>query len=109
MLSRAEQYRHPKWLEKAEEIKQRDNYTCRVCGDKSHNKDVHHICYFPDTHLWEYDDELLITVCRQHHEMLTYDLPKIAGLIAFKLLTEIDIISLNNVIDILKNNLKKVA
>lgn len=86
MLSYSEQLQHPKWLEKKELIFKRDGYKCLICGDSTHRLQVHHLCYFPDTHAWEYDDELLKTVCMKHHEILTYDLPKLSGLIAWNIL-----------------------
>ena len=103
MLTLSEQYKHELWTRKSNEIKARDNDTCLVCGDKTHRHDVHHLCYFPDLHIWEYDNELLITVCRTHHEILNLELPKLAGLIAFKILTsEIDPNNIDWLIDLLK-------
>jgi hypothetical protein len=100
-LSRREQLNHPLWIEKVEEIQNRDGYCCVICGDGSHRLEIHHLCYFPDLLAWEYDNELMVTVCRKHHDQLTYDLPKIAGLIAFQCLKEnIDLVS---IIEILRN------
>jgi 5-methylcytosine-specific restriction endonuclease McrA len=88
MLSRREQLNHPLWQRKRLEIMNRDNFKCLICGADNKKLNVHHICYFPDLHLWEYDNELLKTVCEDHHEQLTYDLPKIAGLMAWDILTQ---------------------
>lgn len=103
-LSYYEQLTHPFWIKKRDEILIRDNKTCRICDCNTKVVQVHHLCYFPDTHLWEYDDELMVTVCRQHHEQLTYDLPKISGLIAFEALKgNIDLCELTTVLKSLKN------
>lgn len=85
-LSYYEQLQHPLWHKKRLEILQRDDYKCQICGSNIHKLEIHHLCYFPDLLVWEYDDELMITVCKKHHLQLTYDLPKISGLIAFNCL-----------------------
>jgi len=98
-LSYYEQLNHPLWQYKRTEILERDNYTCVVCNSSLHKIDVHHLCYFPDLLIWEYDNELMVTVCKKHHHELTYDLPKISGLIALHCLKSN--IDLTKVIDIL--------
>ena len=85
-LSYREQLIHPLWLDKKADIIERDGRCCRICGTELHKLEVHHLCYLPDLLIWEYDDELMITVCGKHHTQLTYDLPKIAGLISFECL-----------------------
>lgn len=85
-LSYTEQLKHPLWINKQEEIFNRDNYSCLICGSKIHRLQVHHLCYFPGFMAWEYDNELMKTVCIQHHEQLTYDMPKLAGILAWDIL-----------------------
>lgn len=85
-LNLREQYRHPLWDEKRKEILERDNNKCTVCGSSDHRLEVHHLCYLPDLLLWEYDNELMTSVCGKHHEQLNIDLPKVSGLIAFEAL-----------------------
>ena len=105
-LSYYEQLQHPLWIKKKQEILNRDGRSCRVCGSELHKLDVHHLCYLPDLLLWEYDDELMITVCKKHHEQLTYDLPKVAGLIAFNcLINGIDLSLLNEILITLKKTI----
>jgi 5-methylcytosine-specific restriction endonuclease McrA len=104
MLNYYEQLQHPLWFKKRDEIILRDNNTCRVCGDKTHIHQVHHLCYLPDTHLWEYDDELMITTCLKDHQILNLILPKLSGLLAFKIITgDIDPQNINWLIDLLKH------
>jgi 5-methylcytosine-specific restriction endonuclease McrA len=86
MLSYSEQMQHPLWIAKREQIFKRDNHSCKICGDSTHRIQVHHLCYFPDLLAWEYDDELMKTVCLKHHNQLTYDMPKLAGLISWNIL-----------------------
>jgi 5-methylcytosine-specific restriction endonuclease McrA len=81
----------PEWTNKRNEIYKRDNYKCVICGANK-NLSVHHLYYLPETMPWEYDNEGLITVCNDHHKMLNYELPKLSGIIAFKILNcEIDL------------------
>jgi hypothetical protein len=103
-LSYGEQLHDSRWLKKCAEIKERDDYKCRICKDHEHYLDVHHICYFPDILLWEYDNELLITICRKHHKILNFELPKLAGLIAFRILTnDIDPMNIEWFLNLLKD------
>lgn len=100
-LSYREQLTHPLWISKKNEILKRDGYCCTICGSNMHKLEVHHLCYFPDLLIWEYDDELMKSVCGKHHHQLTYDMPKISGLIAFECIkVNIDLI---NIINILKH------
>jgi 5-methylcytosine-specific restriction endonuclease McrA len=102
-LSRREQLNHPLWTSKVQEILERDGYCCTICGDELHKLEIHHLCYLPDLLIWEYDNELLKTVCGKHHDQLTFDLPKISGLIAFQCLKEnIDLTTIQKLLSNLK-------
>jgi hypothetical protein len=102
-LSYKEQLNHPLWIRKKQEILERDGFCCVICGSELHKLEVHHLCYFPDLLIWEYDNELMISVCGKHHTQLTYDLPKISGLIAFQCLKEnIDLIIIQKLLSNLK-------
>jgi len=98
-LSYYEQLKHPLWIKKRNEILKRDDYSCVVCKSNLHKMDVHHLCYFPDLLLWEYDNELMVSICKKHHYQLTYELPKLAGLIAFNcLIQNIDLSTINDIL-----------
>lgn len=93
------QYKTAQWQKKRFEILKRDNFVCRCCGS-DFNLQIHHLYYQPKLKVWEYDNEALVTVCDQCHESLTFDLPKIAGIIAFNLLSKkIDLLKLNSIIE----------
>ncbi len=62
-----EKLNDPRWIARANEIKQRDNYTCQICGSKN-NLHVHHILYQYDLDPWNYIDEALITLCSNCHK-----------------------------------------
>lgn len=46
---------------------QRDNFTCRHCGCSTNTLNVHHLIYLPDHSPWEYEDEMMITLCEPCH------------------------------------------
>lgn len=102
-LNYYEQLQHPNWQRKRLQIFERDNFACKICGNTEHQLQVHHLYYIKDILLWEYDDELLQTVCETHHKQLSFDMPKISGILAFKILQyKIDIVKLNEIIEMFK-------
>lgn len=64
-----EQIKSPKWQKRRLEILQRDDFTCQICGNKDKTLHVHHATYIPDRSIWEYPDEMLITLCEDCHEI----------------------------------------
>lgn len=57
-----EQIKSPKWQKRRLEILQLDNFTCQICGDNEHTLNVHHLVYYKDKKIWEYEDWELITL-----------------------------------------------
>lgn len=45
----------------------RDEFTCRLCGDETTTLDVDHSYYEPGCAPWEYPTESLFTLCRPCH------------------------------------------
>ena len=89
-LNMAEKYVHPLWQKKKNDIYNRDNWTCRCCGNSGskHQLHVHHLYDEKNTNLWEYDDESLVTLCSGCHEKINDNgIKKLAGILAFKILT----------------------
>jgi 5-methylcytosine-specific restriction endonuclease McrA len=62
----AEALKSPKWLDKRELIKSRDECKCVKCGSKK-QLEVHHTYYLSGKMPWEVPDECLITLCRICH------------------------------------------
>lgn len=81
-----EQLKSPLWQKFRLEILQRDHFRCRCCGNDKDQLHTHHLYYLPKTLLWEYDMDGVVSVCPACHEILTKELGKIAGLIAFDVL-----------------------
>ncbi len=87
MLSKEEQYQHPFWRRKSNEILDRDDYTCRCCKSKTIQLNVHHLYYKKDFHIWDYENESLVTLCKDCHSTIHADLFKLSGIIAFEILS----------------------
>lgn len=48
----------------------RDDFTCRMCGDRGSTLHVHHFYYTRNAEPWDYPDGALITVCEWCHDEL---------------------------------------
>lgn len=89
-MNYSSQIKDGRWQRKRLEIMQRDGFKCKICNSID-ALNVHHLHYEPRTKIWEYDNESLVTLCENCHNAIHFDLGKISGLIAFKILSgEID-------------------
>lgn len=68
MKTYAEKLKDPRWQKMRLEILQRDDFTCRDCGDKESTLHVHHCLYLTGKNPWEYMDSELRTLCMSCHE-----------------------------------------
>jgi hypothetical protein len=64
-----EKLKNPKWQKKRLEILERDNWTCQNCSGTSKELNVHHKIYYPNYEPWDYPNDLLITYCKDCHEL----------------------------------------
>jgi|LGOV01.1.fsa_nt_gb hypothetical protein len=64
----AGKWKDPRWQKKRLEIFERDEWTCRFCGEKEETLAVHHLYYEKNKDPWEYDTGALITLCQICHE-----------------------------------------
>jgi hypothetical protein len=76
----SEKLQHPKWQEKRLLILQRDEFTCRECGDKEKMLHVHHKYYENGKEPWDYEDSSLITLCKDCHENETISMKEAIAL-----------------------------
>lgn len=76
----------PEWQRKRLEIMQRDNWRCTLCGTNKNSLTVHHLYYAYGKKPHEYDDESLVTLCRDCHETAHNEVAKISSLIALSVL-----------------------
>ena len=59
------------WQRKVDEIRRRDNYTCRICGTQNKQVHVHHTWYNQDLHYCYYPNHQYLTLCCNCHEKET--------------------------------------
>ena len=60
----------PKWQKKRLDIMNRDKFTCVKCGDNETELHVHHLQYINGNKPWEYDNNDLVTLCKNCHELI---------------------------------------
>lgn len=86
MSEYSEKLKDPRWQKKRLEIMQRDNFTCRLCGDAESELNVHHLYYVSGKAVYEYDNESLVTLCHDCHKSSHNEISKISSLIAFQVI-----------------------
>lgn len=62
-----EKLKLPAWQKKRLEILQRDNWECKLCGEKNKNLHVHHINYIYQANPEDHPNHWLITICEDCH------------------------------------------
>ena len=62
----ADKLRDDRWIKFSAEVKQRDNYTCTICGDRS-NLVAHHRYYVDGREPWDYSLRVMQTLCIECH------------------------------------------
>lgn len=68
MANYQEKLSDPRWQKKRLKIFERDNWTCRKCGDQSTTLAIHHLYYLDNTDPWDYPDDALLTLCKTCHD-----------------------------------------
>lgn len=63
----AEKLKSPHWQRLRLRIFERDNWTCRECGDSESELHVHHIMYIKGRQPWQYEDTNFKTLCEICH------------------------------------------
>jgi hypothetical protein len=56
-----------RWKFRSKSIKERDEFTCKKCGDKKKELNVHHLYYIIGLNPWDYPNNALITLCVDCH------------------------------------------
>ena len=90
----------PLWQKKRLEIMQRDAWRCQLCGTDKNSLTVHHLYYIKNKKPHEYDNEALITLCKDCHEATHNEIAKISSLISWSIVKKGK--SFNQVNDVLK-------
>jgi RNA polymerase subunit RPABC4/transcription elongation factor Spt4 len=71
-MTYAEKLQDPRWQKKRTQVLNRDNFTCKLCGDTKETLDVHHHLYEKGKDPWEYSDDVLDTYCRKCHKLVEH-------------------------------------
>lgn len=94
-LTYSEKLRHPEWQKMRLRIMERDQFTCRECGDKEKTLNVHHRWYEKGKLPWEYDEMAFVTLCEGCHEQVTHRVQAIAvisGVLTLHQMTQIELL-----------------
>lgn len=70
-MTYSEKLKDPRWQKVRLRILDRDNFTCKACGDKDSTLHVHHLTYEKDREPWDYPDTNFITMCWECHQYET--------------------------------------
>lgn len=68
-MSYKQQLAHPLWQKKRLEILERDNWACAWCGVTDKMLHIHHLCYSKGKMAWEAENDSLIAICKDCHEV----------------------------------------
>ena len=64
-------YKDARWQKLRLEVFERDGFQCCGCGlAEEVSLNAHHLLYFPNTKPWDYDPEIIITLCDNCHKMV---------------------------------------
>ena len=67
MATYSDKLKDPRWQKKRLSILERDCWACCGCGANETTLNVHHLLYFKNTDLWDYEDRFLLTLCEPCH------------------------------------------
>jgi 5-methylcytosine-specific restriction endonuclease McrA len=67
MSNYSELLKDPRWQRVRLKILERDKWQCQGCGEKEKTLHVHHKFYQVGFMPWDYNDEILITLCEECH------------------------------------------
>lgn len=81
----SEKLKDPRWQKKRLEIFQRDEFMCVRCFDGENTLSVHHCAYEKGKEPWEYDDDDLLTLCQNCHDIEYSERPLIEKSLLFAL------------------------
>lgn len=70
MATYSEKLKDPRWQKKRLEVFQRDGFRCQLCDDDKTTLAVHHKKYASGKNPWDYDNNLLITLCENCHDKI---------------------------------------
>lgn len=111
----AEKLLDPRWQQMRLRVYERDNFTCRNCGNTDKTLNAHHVHYHPFADgPWDYDPDTIITLCVYCHadEHTGLDVSKANVILALVKMGYWGTFELDSLYDVLstltKNDLTKI-
>jgi len=69
----AEKLKDPRWQKKRLEIFERDYWQCMRCDCETKTLHAHHLLYIKDKEPWDYESNMIVTLCEDCHELAHSD------------------------------------
>jgi len=69
-MNYAEKLKDSRWQLLRLQILERDEYECQRCHSDNKILQVHHLIYYSNREPWDYEDDDLITLCIDCHEIV---------------------------------------
>lgn len=82
-MTYSEKLRDPRWQRKRLEIMNRDDFRCQACRSKDKTLNVHHRFYQRGNDPWDYENEMLVTLCDVCHKKMEDSIRMVAERCAF--------------------------
>jgi hypothetical protein len=82
-MSYSDLLKDPRWQKKRLKILERDNFECQNCGSEDNTLHVHHYKYTKTP--WEIDQNYLVTLCKDCHELVQNKYNELIDSIVFSL------------------------
>jgi hypothetical protein len=82
-MTYSEKLRDPRWQRKRLEIMNRDDFRCQACRSKDKTLNVHHRLYQKGNDPWDYENEMLVTLCEDCHKKIEDSIRMVAEKCAF--------------------------
>ena len=73
----SDKLKDPRWQKKRLEIFQRDEFRCVRCFDEENTLSIHHCAYEKGKEPWEYNNDDLLTLCQNCHDIEYSERPSI--------------------------------
>ena len=76
-MTYSEKLKDPRWQRRRLEKMKQADFACEVCADSTEELHVHHKQYLNGYEPWEYEDSLLLCLCRTCHDIMHMDQAKV--------------------------------
>ncbi len=92
----AAQYKNPLWQKKRLEAMEEADFKCQMCFGSEEQLHVHHKRYIKGRRIWEYDNNELVVLCHECHEIVHHEQEVLKRTIAL-----IDVMAIEEIIGLI--------